>query len=223
MLAALGARTSAEEQPEFSSRIASLRSCQDAQTPQGGAKAPVACAQGALPGASPHSLAEGEAGLVMRQALQRANDPCRPRTRVRAAWNGLIHAQEIAGEGKTRMGMLGRTMLFPKGAPAKEAIREAVGRRTGLLIKIVDSDEFPITERTGALFNAEFRFPINFSIEEDKVVILAALAAQSYLFFCTLASLEDLGGRPEDPRTRPLPDFVNRKWSERKWWQRWRG
>jgi hypothetical protein len=117
------------------------------------------------------------------------------------------------------MGLVRIICQFSNGAPSVERIRSRVSERSGLTVAISDGWESRRTDRSGGFSHPEFQSTVDFHIQDDTVRIVVGTSTHSYLFHQTLAALQDLGGKFDYPLR--LPEFVTKKWNDRRWWQRW--
>ncbi len=111
---------------------------------------------------------------------------------------------------------------FEGGAPSPAQLHNAVRERSGLEVELIGLLE------GGWLFlhknfSVEIEFcerPAGSADKKGRVRKFAEVGIiqqypGTYMYWCTLAAMRDLGGQVPFG----LPKWVNTKWNQRKWWQ----
>jgi hypothetical protein len=98
---------------------------------------------------------------------------------------------------------------FDQGSPDPERLVEGVHRRTGLEIELTKTGDSLL------LSNESFANPCDVRIQPNDVFLYCGQRV-SYLEWCTLACLVDMGGQYNGK----IPSLVNTRWAKRRWWQR---
>src|SRR5512143_3183379 len=105
--------------------------------------------------------------------------------------------------------LIRNTIEFPTGAPSVDLVATRLESRTGLKIRrTVDA------EHNVALSGDGFSQPCDLKFSANAVTVYLSTRV-TYLDWCLLATLIDLGGQYKGK----LPRWVNTKWADRKWWQ----
>jgi hypothetical protein len=99
---------------------------------------------------------------------------------------------------------------FPNGLPNPEQMWVKLRQRTGLHIELDLSDEGDWC----VFSSSEFILPCELNRADGDTKIHVVLPRFSYLEWCVIAILIDLGGIFDGE----VPEFVNVKWENRKWW-----
>lgn len=110
---------------------------------------------------------------------------------------------------------------FQRGAPSAAQLHQALRERSGLEVELIG-----LLEGGWLFLHKNFTLEIEFcaheagSADKDRVRKFGEIGIiqqypGTYLYWCTLAAMRDLGG--DVPFG--LPKWVNTKWNERKWWQ----
>lgn len=107
------------------------------------------------------------------------------------------------------------TVNFDHGLPKIDDVKASLERRTGLNVQL----QWPTSDV--AIFAAKpFSYPPAVVVQGNEFKVQVGFQPWPYLTWALFATLEEFGGHPQV--ATPMPSFVNKKWSEKRWWQRFR-